>query len=128
MIYVRMTILIGYIVYFTGPFAAIFDFFIGSSATWPLFNNLLYPVYSLTWCIKSAFMLSYEMLLPIWALIGLVMRTGWHLIWGILSLPFVGVSTVVTIIYEFFCTILFMIKGTAASVQGMLSFFRPVAN
>ena len=128
MIYVRMTILIGYIVYFTGPFSAIFDFFIGSSATWSVINYMLYPVYSVTWCIKSIFTLTLEMLLPIWALVALIIRAGWHLIWCILSLPFVGVYTVFTLIYDFFYYILICVKVAASSLQGMFSFFRPVAN
>ena len=78
MIYFRMSILIGYIVYFTGPFSAIFDyFFIGESFLWPMMYSVLSPFFYVAWLLKAFVSLIFDLLLPVLALFGLIFRAGW---------------------------------------------------
>ena len=92
-IYIRMTILAGYIFYL--PFKSTLELVIGSEnlvffLSWMLWfiNTLLSPLYYILWIFKSSVVILYELLLPIFALIRITLMMLWNLIWTILNLPF----------------------------------------
>jgi hypothetical protein len=64
------------------------------------FNTLFYPLFYLLWLIKSSIVICYELLLPIFALIRILVMATWNLIWTVLNLPFVSLSFLFTSSYE----------------------------
>jgi hypothetical protein len=130
-IYIRMTILAGYIFYF--PFQSSLDLLIGSEnllmlVGWVLwfFNTLFYPVFYLLWLIKSSIVICYELLLPIFALIRILVMTTWNLIWTVLNLPFVSLSFLFTSAYEGLASLFALGTGLNQGAQQVRAIVSPL--
>ena len=131
-IYIRMTILAGYI--FCIPFKSILGFFIGSEnlvflVGWILWfvNTLCYPLFYAFWLVKSIVVILYELLLPIFALIRLTVMTIWNLFWTLMSLPFLSVSFLLTSIYEGILSFFLCIKQIALGFQQLTVLVKPIS-
>ena len=123
MVYVRITVLMGYIIYFTAPLGTMFEAFLVSSST---LSTLTYPVWYLFWCLKTFLILVFELIYPLWGMASLILGLGWSLITTILALPFNLVALICTFLYDGMLSFALFFKAISASVQGAMTFFRPV--
>ena len=130
-IYIRMTILAGYI--FCIPIKSTLDFLIGSENlvfifSWVLWcaNTLCYPLFYALWLLKSTIVILYELLLPIVALVRLIVMAVYNLVWTLLSLPFYSVSFVFASIYEGIMSLCLCFTSIAASFQQLAVFVKPI--
>ena len=110
LIYLRMTILMGYIIYFTGPFSYMF-YNIFNPLVLKMAYKAIYPVIYLATCFKAVIILLYELLLPVQAVIILFFKTGWHLVSTVLYLPFIGVYWLLKLIYDGLMGVILVFKS-----------------
>jgi hypothetical protein len=125
LIYLRMTILMGYIIYFTGPFSYMF-YNIFNPLVLDMAYKAIYPAIYIASCLKAVIILFYELLLPVQAVIILFFKTGWHLLSTVLYLPFIGVYWFLKMIYDGLTGVVLVFKSIGQSFQGILRIIKPV--
>lgn len=127
LIYLRMTILMGYIIYFTGPFSYMF-YNIFNPLVIDIAYKAVYPAVYIASCVKALIILLYDLLLPIQAVIILFLKTGWHLVSTVLYLPFMAVYWLLKLIYDGLKGVVIVYKSIGSSLQGILRLIKPVAD
>ena len=86
-IMLRMTILMGYIIYFSGPFALVFNFFMSSTVLLRLVNGLMYPILYPFKLLRATITLSYELLLPLIRLVRIITSAGLSFVRTLIAFP-----------------------------------------
>ncbi len=129
MITLRMTFLISYIICFTSPlqylFSCIFGIFLAAN-DYVEIERLFFPVYYFFRFIKGTLIILYELSLPVTALICLMFRSGWNLIWSFLSLPFLFVSTVACFCSESLLAIMQVFKSLGQGFRSVTTVAGPL--
>ena len=108
-IYIRITLIMGYIIYFSSPFWYFIDYFYLSETSWVMFDQLIYPFYYIYKSLKAIVTILYELILPINALICLVVRSGISLVATTLKLPFILIQLFGTFLIDTFYFIVTMV-------------------
>jgi hypothetical protein len=129
MITLRMTFLISYIICFTSPlqylFSCIFGIFLAAN-DYVEIERLFFPIYYFFRFIKGTLIILYELSLPVTALICLMFRSGWNLIWSFLSLPFLLVFTVACFCSESLIAILSVFKSLGQGFRSVTTVAGPL--
>ena len=89
---------------------------------------MIYPLIYLANTLRAILILFYELVLPVYAVLMLCFRTVWHLISGILSLPFLGVYWFLKLIYDGLLGVLLVLKSISRSFSGIIRLFKPITS
>jgi len=134
MVVIRMSILMGYIIYFASPFTSIFAILFQPESFFPIFSvvrlvvsELFSPIYYMMWLIKGVLTIIYEVLSPVLTLFIIIFKTIGSVIKAIFYLPTVGVFYVLNTIYEFMFAILMAVKGILDSILLIKDYLIPAA-
>ena len=122
----RMTVLMGYVFYFTGPAAMMFDFFFRSKLLLGLAYGLLYPFIQIGKVFFAIGKLMHEFLLPLITLVRLTVQTFTSLIWNVFSLPFNLCHGCFLMVYSGLSGFFRLLQGFGTSIKGMFAVMRTV--
>jgi len=122
----RMTMLKIYIIYFSGPFAGLFQMLFISESTWLLLGQIFYPFVYIISCIKSTVALFYDMFLPLFAFISLFLKTLWTATTTTLFLPFTFVRYLFGFVYNAGLLSLDAFHQLTTALKSLINIIRPV--
>ena len=98
MIALRVGFIISSLLYFSEPFQSWFNIIFGVEQ-WTFLERLFFPVIYCLSVLRGIITLFYDLFLPVFALIYLIVSSGCSLVFTLLTLPF---TIVYTVIYSFF--------------------------